>query len=148
MKVILVQDVKALGKKGDTKEVSDGYARNFLLPRGLAIEATQVNVKKLEFEKKTEQDRKDQEEAEARQIAATINGMQVVIKVKSGEGGRLFGSITAKDVAEAIQKYSGMEVDKRKLELSETIKALGNYPVNLHLYPGVTATITARIVEE
>ncbi|HAH97203.1 MAG TPA: 50S ribosomal protein L9 [Firmicutes bacterium] len=148
MKVILVQDVKALGKKGTTKEVSDGYARNFLLPRGLAIEANQVNVKKLEFEKKLEQERKDQEEAEARQIAATINEMQVAIKVKSGEGGRLFGSITAKDIAEAIQKYSGMEVDKRKLEISENIKALGNYPVNLHLYPGVTATITVRIVEE
>ncbi|MGI5853497.1 MAG: 50S ribosomal protein L9 [Bacillota bacterium] len=148
MKVILVQDVKALGKKGDTKEVSDGYARNFLFPRGLAVEANQVNVKKLEFEKKVEQERREQEEAEARQIATTINDMQVAIKVKAGEGGRLFGSITAKDIADAIQKYSGMEIDKRKLELSESIKALGNYPVNVHLYPGVTATITVRIVEE
>lgn len=148
MKVILRQDVKALGKKGETKEVSDGYARNFLFPHGLAVEASAVNMKQLEQQKKVEKARKDREEAEARQLAENINGLQVTLAVKAGEGGRLFGSVTAKDVADAIKRYSGLEIDKRKIELDEGIKNLGTYPVSIHVHPGISAEVQLRVVEE
>lgn len=148
MKVILRQDVKALGKKGDTKEVPDGYGRNFLIPRGLAIEASDANVRQLEHQKKVEQDRKAREEAEARQLSATLSGLNVTMKARAGEGGRLFGSVTAKDVADAVKRQSGIDLDKRKFEVGDGIKALGTYPVSIYVYPGVSAEILVRVVEE
>lgn len=147
MKVILRQDVKSLGKKGETKEVSDGYARNFLFPRQLAVEASPVNVRQLEQQRKIEKDRKEREEAAARELAGVINGLQVTLAVKAGEGGRLFGSVTAKDVADAMKRFNGLEIDKRKIELDEGIKSLGTYPVSIHIYPGISAEIQLRVVE-
>lgn len=148
MKVILKQDVRALGRKGDVKEVADGYARNFLLPKGWAVEATPANMKLLEDQKQSAIRRELQDEAEAKEMAAKLNGLTLNFKVKAGDGGRLFGSVTAKDIADQIQKMIHFELDKRKLELDEAIKAVGDHPIKVHLYKGVTATIHVQVNAE
>ena len=148
MKVILKKDIKALGKQGDVKEVSDGYARNYLLPRGLAIEASTTNVKILTDQKNSALKRLQEEESEAKALAGRLNGIEISFKAKTGEGGRLFGSITAKDVAEELQKKVKSDFDKRKVELEEAIKTLGKHQVKLHLYKGVYAEITVSVTQE
>lgn len=148
MKVILKQDVRALGKKGDIKEVADGYSQNFLLPKGWAVEATPANIKQLEDQKKSQIHRELLDEAEAKELAAKLDGMTLHFKVKAGEGGRLFGSVTAKDIADQIQKATRFELDKRKLELDEAIKAVGDHPIKIHLYKGITATIHVQVSAE
>jgi large subunit ribosomal protein L9 len=148
MKVILKQDIRALGKKGDLKEVAEGYARNYLLPKGLAVEATSGNVKTLSQLKEGAAKREQHEEEEARAIAAKLKGLTVNFKAKVGDGGRLFGSITAKDVADQIQKSTGLELDKRKVEVDEAIKSLGNYQVKVHIYKGITVDVTIAVTQE
>jgi large subunit ribosomal protein L9 len=148
MKVILKKDVKALGKSGEVKEVADGYARNFLFPRGLAAEATSGNLKVVADQKEQMIKKEQREATEAQQIAAQINGASLSIKAKSGEGGRLFGSITAKEVAEALNATFKLAIDKRKLEINDTIKTVGSHPVKLHLYKGVVAEITVNVTAE
>ena len=148
MKVILKQDVKALGRHGDVKEVADGYARNFLFPKGLAVEATPGNMKILADQKANVTRRELENEAEAKDLAAKLNGLVIPFKAKAGEGGRLFGSITAKDVADQILKSAKFELDKRKLEIDDAIKTVGDHQVKVHLYKGVTATITVKVSAE
>lgn len=148
MKVIFLQDVKGKGKKGDVKEVSVGYAQNFLLKNKLAVEATAANLAKLEGQQKRAQKDAAAELAEAKQLKEKIDTITVELKAKSGEGGRLFGSITTKQIAEALEKKEGIKVDRRKMELPDAIRSLGytNVPVKLH--PEVTATFKVHVTEE
>ncbi|REK53490.1 MAG: 50S ribosomal protein L9 [Thermobacillus sp.] len=147
MKVIFLQDVKGQGKKGEVKDVSEGYARNFLIPRGLAKEASQGNLKTLEVQKQSEARRKQQEKEEAESLGKKLDAMTVVIRAKAGEGGRLFGAITSKQVSEALAK-EGIEVDKRKIELDEPIRTLGVTKVPIKLHPQVRATLSVQVTEE
>ncbi|MUK88158.1 50S ribosomal protein L9 [Ornithinibacillus sp. L9] len=148
MKVIFLKDVKGKGKKGDVKNVSDGYARNYLLKNNLAKEATQGNMKALEAQKKKTAQLEQQEKDEAVKLKETLAELTVEIKAKSGEGGRLFGSITSKQIAEVLNKEHGHKIDKRKIELDQPIRALGytNVPVKLH--PEVTGTVKVHVVEQ
>jgi len=147
MKVIFLQDVKGQGKKGEVKDVSEGYARNFLIPRGLAKEASQGNLKTLEVQKLSEERRKQKEREEAEALGKRLDAMTVVIRAKAGEGGRLFGAITSKQVAEALAK-EGIEIDKRKIELEEPIRTLGVTKVPVKLHPQVRATLSVQVAEE
>jgi large subunit ribosomal protein L9 len=148
LKVILKKDVKALGKSGEVKEVADGYARNFLLPRGLALEATSGNLRVVAARQEQAVKKEQNEAALAQQTAAKLNGANVTIKSKAGEGGRLFGSITAKEVAEALGAAFKSTIDKRKLEINDPIKTLGSHVVKVHLYKGVVAEITVNVIVE
>ena len=145
MKVILLQDVKKLGKSGEIKEVADGYAWNFLIPNGLAMEGTQTKLKELDEKKakKARQDAKDK--AAAEDMKAKIQGKKIVLKVKTGEGERLFGSVTTKEVADILQKDFGVSVDKKKIEWKNPIKSLGTYSVTIKLYPKVLAQISLSV---
>ncbi len=145
MKVILKADVKALGKKGQVYEVSDGYARNFLFPKGLAVEATSGNLNDLASKKANEEKKKEQEKQEAQTLAAKLSSLSVEIHTKSGEGGRLFGSVTNKEIAEALKASHGINLDRRKLELKEPIKALGTFNVQAKLHPEVTAQFQVHV---
>jgi len=139
--------VKGQGKKGEVKDVSEGYARNFLIPRGLAKEASQGNLKTLEVQKQSEERRKQKEREEAEALGKRLDAMTVVIRAKAGEGGRLFGAITSKQVAEALAK-EGIEIDKRKIELEEPIRTLGVTKVPVKLHPQVRATLSVQVAEE
>lgn len=145
MKVILKQDVKKLGKKGDVVEVAEGYARNYLLPRGLAVEASAGNLKTLEKQKEAEQRRREVEKAEALRIAEKLKEITVVVHGKAGENGRLFGSVTAKDVAEALARDFGIKIDRRKMQLEEPIKAVGVYYIPVRLHAEVEATVKVHV---
>jgi len=148
MKVILLQDVKGQGKKGDVVNVSVGYARNFLLKNNLAKEATKGNLNALKAKKRKEAKRAEAEKEEAIKLKETLENITVEIKAKAGEGGRLFGSITNKQIADTLKKIHNHTVDRRKIELDEPIRALGytNVPVKLH--PDVTGTIKVHVTEE
>lgn len=148
MKVILVKDVKALGQKGQVVEVADGYARNYLLPRGLAKEATPGNLKELELIQKKQQRQKEEELQAAKETAKKIEGKVLKFTAKVGDNGKLFGSITSKEIMELLNKEYGVKVDKRKVELKENIKSLGSYPVTVRIHPQVEAKITIQVVEE
>jgi large subunit ribosomal protein L9 len=147
MKVIFLKDVKGQGKKGEIKDLSEGYVRNFLLPRGLVKEATEGNIKVLEAQKRSEEKRKEQEKLEAQQLAAKINELTVKVKGKAGEGGRLFGAISSKQVAQALEEQFQIKLDKRKLEM-DAIRALGVTQVKVKLHNEVTATLKVHVVEE
>jgi ribosomal protein L9 len=145
VKVILKEDVKALGKKGKVCEVSDGYARNFLIPRGLAVEATQGNVQDLVHKQKQEELRKQKEKQAALDLSQKIENMDIIVKVKVGEKGRLFGSVTNKEIAEVLEKEYQLKLDKRKIEVKEPIKGLGEYQVTVKLHFEVTANLKIKI---
>ena len=147
MKVIFLKDVKGKGKKGEVKNVADGYAHNFLLKQGLAVEANPSNVSSLNAQKKKEEKLAAEELAEAKQVKAKINEITVELTAKSGEGGRLFGSITSKQIAEELQKKHSIKVDKRKIELEDAIRSLGVTKVPVKLYPDVTATLNVHVKE-
>lgn len=147
MKVIFLKDVKGKGKKGEVKNVADGYAHNFLLKQGLAVEANQTNVSSLNAQKKKEEKHAEEELAEAKELKATIDEITVELTAKSGEGGRLFGSITSKQIAEELQKKHGIKIDKRKLELEDAIRSLGYTKVPVKLHTEVTATLNVHIKE-
>ncbi|WP_035293102.1 50S ribosomal protein L9 [Clostridium sp. KNHs214] len=140
MKVILLKDVKGLGKSGDVANTSDGYARNYLFPKNLAKEATDGNVKELNLRKEVERKRKLEEMQKAQKLAADLKGKEVKIVAKAGEGGRLFGAITSKDIAEAMNKQYHIEIDKKKI-VSDTIKQEGVYQVEVKVYPEVSTKI-------
>lgn len=147
MKVIFLKDVKGKGKKGEVKNVADGYAHNFLLKQGLAVEANNSNVKTLEAQKNKEEELAAEELEEAKQMKEKLEKITVELQAKAGEGGRLFGSITTKQIAQELQKKHGFKIDKRKMELAEGIRTLGHtkFPVKLH--PEVTATLTVHVTE-
>ncbi|NLU42849.1 MAG: 50S ribosomal protein L9 [Firmicutes bacterium] len=148
MRVILTADLKGKGKKGDMINVADGYARNYLIPRGLAVEATEGKLRDLREIKQAEAKRKEREKEEAEQLAERLSTAGIVLKARAGEKGRLFGSITNKDIAEALSSLVGEEIDKKKIELEEPIRALGEYRVNVRLYAGVLQTIKVTVVPE
>lgn len=147
MKVILQQDIKKLGKKGDIVEVAEGYGRNFLLPKGLVIEATSGNVKQVSVEKQAEKNKKNRAKQEAQEIADRINGQNLQIATKVGEAGKLFGSITSQEIADRLKKQYKVEIDKRKIDLKEPIKSLGRFTVTIRIHPKVKAEITVSVVE-
>lgn len=148
MKVILKVDIKGVGKKGELINVSDGYARNYLLPRDFAMEATEGNIKSLMEKKDAEKFRKDSEAKAARELAKKLSGITVLFKVKVGENGRLFGSITAKDISDELKKQHGYDVDKRKIVLEDSIKSVGVYNLEVKVYPEVTAKIKVEVIEQ
>ncbi len=147
MQVILEQDVPNLGKKGELKEVARGYARNHLLPRGLAVEATPQKLRDWEQRQEKEEAINKELEEQAREKAGKLSHKEVAFKMPAGEGGRLFGSVTPADVAEQLVK-EGFEVDKKKIELSEQIKSVGSYTAEIRLHPGIKAEILIRVDKE
>jgi len=147
MKVILLQDVKGKGKKGQMVEVSDGYARNYMLPRKIAIEATPDAVNTMKMNDKATQERIAREKAEAMEISKTLRGLTVVVKAKGGGAGRLFGSITNQEIADSLKAQSGIALDKRKIVIADAIKAVGTYTVTCKLGYEITAPLTVKIEE-
>lgn len=147
MKVILTQDVKSQGKKGDLINVSDGYANNFLLPKGLAKLATKQAMNELEGKKGAEQYKRNQEELKAANIAERMKDVKVKLSAKAGKEGKLFGSLTSKDVAQALKEQFNIEVDKRKIDLPDGIKTCGIRDVNVTLYPKVVGTFKVEVTE-
>lgn len=148
MIVILKKDVKGTGKAGEIVKVSDGYARNMLLPRGLATEATEGNVRSLEKQKALAAEKKAEEKAAAQALAEKLNAVGVTIKTKAGEGGRIFGSITSKDIADALQEQHKLTVDKKKIQLDNPIKSTGEISVNMKLYSEVSAQLKVTVIAE
>lgn len=147
MKVILQKDVKNLGKKGEAVEVSEGYARNYLVPRGLVVMATDANLRTLKKEQDAKQNRKEREKKEAEQLAEKISKIRVDVTAKAGEAGRIFGSVTSADIAAALER-KGVKVDKRKIELKDPIKVLGEYTVDVRVYQEMSATLTVKVIGE
>ncbi len=145
MKVILLQDVKAQGKKGEMVEVSDGYARNFLFPKKLAKEADAGAVADMKNKAAAKKYKEECEKKEALALAERLNAISVTVKVQSGTDGRVYGSVTAKDVAEELEKTYKISVDKRKIE-TEAIKACGEYKLTVRVYPGVQAKLTLKVI--
>lgn len=147
MKVILLQDVKGKGKKGQMLEISDGYARNFLLPKKLAIEATPDAVNTMRMNDKAAAEKAAKERAEAVEISRQLREMTVVVTAKGGGAGKLFGSITSQEIADALKAKSGIAIDKRKIVLSDPIKNVGTYTVQCKLGYEITAPLTVKIEE-
>ena len=148
MKVVLLADVKGSGKKGELVNVSDGYARNFLFPKKLAKEANAQALNELKYAEESKAFKIKQETEAAQASADKINGKSVSILAKAGQGGKLFGSVTAKEIAEAIKKQYGVDVDKRKIDTKGDMKAFGTYECEVKLYSGITATVKAVVTEK
>lgn len=146
MIVILNKDIKGTGKAGDVVKVSDGYARNMLIPKGWATEATEGNVRSLEKQKAIAAEKKAEEKAQAQAHAEKIKSLSVTIKTKAGDGGKIFGSITSKDIAEALKEQHKITVDKKKIQLANPIKMTGEMDVAIKLYPEVSTTLKVIIV--
>jgi large subunit ribosomal protein L9 len=147
MKVILLKDVKSLGKKGDLVNTSDGYARNYLFPRGLAQEATDANLHVLNNKKEAERRQKLAEIESAQKLAESLKGKEIKLTVKSGENGRLFGSITGKDIADELNKKFNLKIDKKKIVI-DIIRQLGTYEVEIKLYPEISTKVKVVIEEK
>lgn len=147
MKVILLEDVKSLGKKGDIVNVSDGYARNAILPKKLGVEATPKNLNDLKLQKQHEAKVAQEIYEAAVELSKTVEKQKVVVKIKCGEGGRLFGAVSTKEIAAAAKEQTGLDLDKKKMQLADPIKALGTYEVPVKLHPKVTAKLSVQVVE-
>ena len=147
MKVIFLKDVKGKGEKGKVKNVADGYAHNFLLKQGLAVEANNANTKTLEAQKNKEDQLAADELQQAKELKEEIENLTVELEAKAGEGGRLFGSITTKQIAEELQKKHGIKIDKRKMDLNDEICFLGHTKLPVRLHHEVTATLTVSVKE-
>lgn len=148
MKLILQQEVKKLGKKGDIIEVSEGYARNYLLPQKLAISATATNINTISQQKASEERKVQRAIDESNVMAAQMSKVEVKIAVKIGEGGKFFGSVTSKDIADALFAQHKVEIDKRKIDLKDAIKAVGTYPISIKLHSEISATIQVHIIPQ
>ena len=148
MKVILLEDVKSLGKKGQLVDVSDGYARNFILSKKKGIEATAKNMNDLKLQKAHEHKLAAQRLEEAKLFAAEIAKAEVVLELKVGEGGKLFGAVSSKEIAQAAEEQLGLKIDKKKIQLKEQIKSLGVHNVPIKLHPKVTTELKVHVVEE
>lgn len=147
MKIILLQDEKKLGKKGEIIEASEGYARNYILPKKIGVEATPKNLNDLKLQK-ANADKIAQEQLEAAQeLAKVLETKQVVVKMKAGEGGKTFGSISTKEIVAEFKTQHGIELDKKKIMLADSIKAFGNYEVTIKLHPQVTGKFTVKVTE-
>lgn len=147
MKVILLEDVKSLGKKGQVVDVSDGYARNMILPKKLGVEATPANLNNLKLQKANDDKVAAQLLADAKELAEKLSELEVVTSIKTGEGGRSFGSISSKEVAEACKKQHKLEIDKKKIVINDAIKAPGYYEVSVKLHPQVTGKLKVKVEE-
>ncbi|MFE5322313.1 50S ribosomal protein L9 [Paenibacillus sp. NPDC056579] len=148
MKVILLKDIKGQGKKGEVKNVSEGYANNFLFPQQLAAPANESSMKVLETQKKAEQRKKDQEKADAVELGKKLEALTVQLKAKSGKDGRLFGAITSKQVAEELEKQQKIKLDKRKIMMEDSIRTLGVTEVAVKLHPEVSSKLKVHVTEE
>lgn len=145
MKVILLQDIKNVGRKEQIIEANDGYARNFLFPKKLAIEATKDNMAKLQAKKTSEANKKKAEIEENRELAKKIEKIELTIKVKAGENGKIFGGITSKEIAEELRKQHKYEIDKKRITLKDTIKSLGRFTAEIKFGDGINAELTINI---
>lgn len=148
MKVILKADIKGVGKKGELINASDGYARNYLFPKSLAIEATEGNLAMLNEKKESEKFRKQSEREAAVELSKKMSGSRVVFKVKAGDSGKLFGSITSKDIAEQIKKQLKFDVDKKKIVLDDPIRSIGIYNLEVKIYPEISSKLKVEVIEE
>lgn len=148
MKIILKRDVNKIGKKDELLDVSDGYGRNFLVARGLAEEATPNKIRELENLKKTQKVKDDKKLKLAEEAKKKIGGKVIMLKVNAGEGGKLFGSVTTAQVADAVKSQYGVAADKREVKLEESVKQVGSYPVKIKLYAGVEAELTLKVEAE
>lgn len=148
MKVILVKDIKSLGKRGDVVEVSDGYARNYLLPKGLVALASEGNIRKAKEEKKAQVNKKAREKEEAEELVKRLSKTTITIKGKASDEGRLYGSVTSKDIAQELQRQAKIKVDKRKINLPEPIRYIGNIDVDIKVYPEITGRFTVKVEAE
>ena len=147
MKVILLEDVKSLGKKGEVVNVNDGYARNFVLPKKLGVEATGKNMNDLKLQKANEEKVAKEHLEAAQAFAKEMENDHVVVSIKAGEGGRTFGSVSSKEIATAYKEQCGMDIDKKKIILPEPIKSFGVYEVAVKLHPKVTGTLNVKVQE-
>ena len=145
MKVILLQDVKTLGKKGDMVEVSDGYARNFILPKKVGVEANEVNKNDLKLQKANQEKVAKEQYDAAVALAKELEEITVNVSVKAGEGGKVFGAVTAKEIAQALLAQHGKEVDKKKIQLADSIKNIGSFEVSVKLHTKVTAKLSVKV---
>ena len=146
MKVILKADIKGVGKKNEVVNASDGYARNFLFPKNLAVEANAENMSKLKAQKEATQFKKDTEKEDAKKVAEKLNKIMVKVEVKAGENGKIFGGVSAKDISENLEKQHNIKIDKKKIDLKETIKTLGVHNVDAKLYEGVSGRIKVDVI--
>jgi large subunit ribosomal protein L9 len=147
MKIILQQDVKKLGKKGDVLEVSEGYARNFLLPKNYAVEATAHNLNNVKIQKGSAERKQQQATDEAKLMAAQLEKLEVEVKVKIGENGKLFGSVGGKDVADALKAQHNVEIDRRKIEIKGEVKGEGDYDAVIKVHPEISSKIKVHVVK-
>lgn len=147
MKIILLQDVKSLGKKGDIVDVNDGYARNFVLPKKLGVEANGKNMNDLKLQKANEQKIAQEKLDAAKAFAEEMAKDSVTVSIKAGEGGRTFGSVSSKEIAQAYKEQCGKEIDKKKIQLPEAIKSFGVFEVSVKLHPEVTGKLTVKVTE-
>lgn len=145
MQVILLQDVNKLGKKGDVVKVNDGYARNFILPKKLGLEATEKNLKDLAIQKAEEEKRQQEIYEEAVALGKELESKKVSLQIKGGEGGKTFGSITAKEISQGLKDQTGIEIDKKKLVLADAIKTAGTFKVGVKLHPKVTVDLNVAV---
>lgn len=147
MKVILLKDEKKLGKKGDIIEVSEGYAKNYILPKKIGAEANATNMNNLKLQKANEAKVAQQQLDDAKNLARELESKLVTVKMKAGEGGRAFGSVSSKEIAAAVKEQHDLNIDKKKIQLPETLKTFGNHEINVKLHPQVTAKLNVKIVE-
>lgn len=147
MKVILLQDVKSLGKKGAMVEVSEGYARNFIIPKKLGLEATPKNLNDLKLKKAHDEKVAAENLADAKDLAAELEKSSVTVKIKVGEGGRSFGSVSTKEISDAIKSQLGKDIDKKKIVMKDSIKAIGSFTVKVKLHPEVQAELSVKVEE-
>ena len=148
MKVILLDNIKGVGKKDEIINASDGYARNYLFPKKLAVEATKENLSKLDSKNEANKFKKQNEKNEAEEIAKQLKEITLTIKVKAGENGKIFGGVTSKEISENLKNQYKIEVDNKKIEVKETIKNLGRFNINIKLYEGVNAKLNVNITAE
>ena len=147
MKIILLQYEKKLGKKGDIIEASEGYARNYILPKKIGVEATPKNMNDLKLQKANESKIAQEQLEAAKALAAELETKQVTVQMKAGEGGKAFGSVSSKEIAAAFKEQHNLEIDKKKIQLSESLKSFGSYEVSVKLHPQVTAKLTVKVTE-
>lgn len=148
MKVILLDNIKGVGKKDEVINASDGYARNFLFPKKLAVEANNENMNKLKAKKQSEQYKKDIEKENAQKTAQKLDTINLNIKVKAGENGKIFGGVTSKEISEELKKQYKIDVDKKKIVLNENIKNIGSFDINIRLYEGVIGKLKVKVISE
>ena len=145
MKVILLENIKGVGKKDDIVNANDGYARNFLIPKKKAVEATQGNLANLKSKQDSKAHKKDVEKQKAEEIKLKLEKIELELKVKAGENGKIFGGVTAKEIAEQLKEKHKIEIDKKKIELKETIKTLGTFNINIKLFEGVIGVLKVKV---